>query len=111
MFTRTISALAAAALTVGTLALSTPVRAEPADYQVSVRIGDLDLSTARGAATLDRRVRAAARQICGWVPVSNLNMQRQVSDCQESVVAGARQEIEIALNSSRPRQSSALASR
>ena len=111
MFTRTISALAAMALTAGTLALSTPVKAAEADYQVSVRIGDLDLSSASGAATLDRRVRAAARQICGWVPVADLNMQRQVSDCQESVVAGARQEIEIALNSPRPQQRIALASR
>ncbi len=111
MFTRTISALAAMALTAGTLALSTPVKAAPADDQVSVRIGDLDLSSAEGAATLDRRVRAAARQICGWMPASGLNMQRQVSECQESVVAGARQEIEIALNSSRPQQRIALASR
>ena len=111
MFTRTFSALAAVAFTAGTLALSTPVRAADADYQVSVRIGDLDLSSAAGAATLDRRVRAAARQICGWVPVSNLNMQRQVSDCQESVVSSAKQEIEFALNSSRPRERIALASR
>ena len=111
MLTRTFSALAAAALTVGTLALSTPVKAAPAEDQISVRIGDLDLSSARGAATLDRRVRAAARQICGWVPVSDLNMQAQVSECQDSVVASARQEIEIALNASRPQQRIALASR
>jgi len=111
MLTRTFSALAAIAFTAGTLALSTPVRAAPAEDQVSITIGDIDLSTARGAATLDRRVRAAARQICGWVPASGLNMQRQVSDCQESVAAGARQEIEIALNSSRPQQRISLNSR
>ncbi len=111
MFTRTISALAAVAFTAGTLALSTPVRAAPAEDQISVRIGDLDLSSASGAATLDRRIRAAARQICGWVPASDLNMQRQVSNCQESVVTGAKQEIEFALNSPRPQQRIALNSR
>jgi UrcA family protein len=111
MFTRTLSALAALALTAGTLALSTPIHAAPADEQVNVRIGDLDLSSAAGAAALDRRVRVAARQICGWVPATNLNLQRQVSDCQDSVVAGARGEIEIALASARPRQRIALNSR
>lgn len=111
MFTRTISALAALAFTVGTLALSTPVRAAPAEDQVSVRIGDLDLSSARGAATFDRRVRAAARQICGWIPVVDLDMRSQVAECQESVVAGARQEIEVAQSSPRPQQRIALAGR
>lgn len=111
MFTRTISALAAMAFTAGTLALSTPVRAAPAEEQVSVWIGDLDLSSAHGAATFDRRVRSAARQICGSVPVLDLNMREQVSDCQDSVVASARQEIEIALNSPRPVQRIALNSR
>jgi UrcA family protein len=111
MFTRTFSALAAAALTIGTLALSTPVRAAPAEDQVTVRIGDLDLSSARGAATFDRRVRSAAREICGWATPVDLNMQGQISECQTSVVASARQEIEIALNSGRPRQQIALAAR
>jgi hypothetical protein len=38
-------------------------------------------------------------------------MQRQVSNCQESVVTGAKQEIEFALNSPRPQQRIALNSR
>lgn len=111
MFTRTISALAAMAFTAGTLALSTPVRAAPAEEQVSVRVGDLDLSSAQGAATFDRRVRSAAREICGSVPALDFNLRDQVSECQESVVTSARQEIEIAANSSRPVQRIALNSR
>src|SRR5688572_9869334 len=73
MFTRTLSALAAAGLTILTVAAATPLHAQPIDDQVQVRISDLDLSSADGAAIFDRRVRAAARQICGWMPATGLN--------------------------------------
>ena len=96
MFTRTLSALAAAGLTAITLAAATPLRAQPIDDQVQIRIADLDLSSADGAATFDRRVRAAGRQICGWMPASNLNLQRQVADCQAEVAASAKQELALA---------------
>jgi UrcA family protein len=62
MFTRTLSALAAAGLTVITLLAATPLHALTIDEQVQVRIADLDLSSADGAAAFDRRVRAAGRQ-------------------------------------------------
>lgn len=96
MFTRTLSALAAAGLTAITLAAATPLHAQAIDDQVSVKIADLDLSSADGAATFDRRVRAAARQICGWMPTTNLNLQRQVADCQAEVAASAKQELALA---------------
>ena len=93
MFARTISAFAAAGLTVATLALATPLRAAPADEEaVTVTIGDLDLASADGAARFDRRLRAAARSICGTMP-AGLDMQKQVADCQEEVIAGARTEL------------------
>jgi UrcA family protein len=93
MFTRTLSALAAAGLTVATLALATPLHAAPADEEVvTVTIGDLDLASADGAARFDRRVRAAARSICGTMP-ADLNMQKQVADCQDEVIADARTEL------------------
>ena len=97
MYTRTVSAIAALALTAGTLALSTPVHAAPAEEQVAVKTGDLDLSSAEGVARLDRRVRAAAREICGVVPVTDLNMQRQVADCQQAVLDNARDDVALAL--------------
>jgi len=112
MFTRTISALAAAGLTFVTLALATPLRAAPiGEATVEVKIGDLDLATASGAATLDRRIRAAARTICGSMPPRSLDMQRQVALCQDEVVAGARAEVETALAAARPAQGPALAAR
>lgn len=99
MYIRTVSALAALALTAGTLALSTPVHAAPAEEQeqVKVKTGDLDLTSASGVARLDRRVRAAARQICGTVPATDLNMQRQVAGCQQAVLDNAREDVALAL--------------
>ena len=93
MFARTLSAFAAAGLTVATLAFATPLRAAPADEDVvTVAIGDLDLSTAEGATRFDRRVRRAARSICGDLP-AGLDMQQQVADCREEVLSSARTEL------------------
>jgi UrcA family protein len=108
MYTRTFAALAALALTAGTLAISTPVRAAPADDQVQVRIGDLDPSDSRDAATLDRRIRSAARQICGWESPLDLRLQRQVAECQSEVTESARSDARIALAAGRPQQRIAL---
>ena len=112
MLTRTLSALAAVGLTFATLALATPLEAAPpGEDMVQVKTGDLDLTTARGVATLDRRVRAAAREICGSVPIINLNMQRQVADCQDSVIASARADVEFAVAAARSGRSLALRDR
>ena len=101
MFTRSLSAVAAAGLTVATLAFATPIRAAPADEEVvTVTIGDIDLASADGAARFDRRVRAAARSICGTMP-ADLNMRRQVADCQDEVTSSARTELARASTASR----------
>ena len=93
MFNKTVSAVAAALLATGTVALSTPALAAELDEDsVSVRVGDLDLGTAKGAARLDRRIRAAAREIFGHVPAQDLAMQAMVESCQARVVAGAAAE-------------------
>lgn len=109
MIARTLSAIAAAGLTVATLAVATPIHAAPADEDVViVAIGDLDLSSADGAARFDRRVRAAARSICGTMP-ADLNMQRQVADCQDEVSTSAR--TVLAARSTGARQALAFARR
>ena len=110
MFARTLSALAAAGLTVATLAFATPIHAAPADEDVvTVSIGDLDLSTADGAARFDRRITAAARSICGTMP-ADLNMQKQVADCQDEVSSSARTAL-AARSSTGSRQALAFARR
>jgi UrcA family protein len=96
MFNRSLSALAAAALTAGTVALATPVHAAPAEDSVTVSIGDLDMSNPSDQARFDRRVRGAARQICGSQQLQPIQMARQVSSCQAEVVANAKADVEIA---------------
>ena len=94
MFNKTVSAVAAALLATGTVALSTPAfAAELDEVSVPVRVGDLDLGTAEGAARLDRRIRAAAREICGHAPAQDLVMQKVVGSCQARVVADAAAEV------------------
>ena len=97
MMTRTLSAVAALALTAGTLALSTPAHAASGEVGVTVRYGDLDLGSAAGKARFDRRVRNAARAICGSTLRQPLNMQTQIAACQEEVIAGAQADLETAL--------------
>ena len=93
MFARTLSAFAAAGLTVATLAFATPLRAAPADEDVvTVAIDDLDLSSADGTARFERRVRAAARSICGTI-TGELDMQKQIADCRAEVSESARTEL------------------
>lgn len=98
MFNRTFSALAAAVLTVGTVAVSSaPADAAELDQaSVTVQVGDLDLTSAAGAARLDRRVRYAARQICGPVPVLGLRMKAAVVACHQDVLANARADVQLA---------------
>ena len=64
MYSRTLSALAGLACAAGMLALSTPVLA--AEYpSATIQVGDLDLNSREGMATFERRIRTAAREICG----------------------------------------------
>ncbi|MGH6787703.1 MAG: UrcA family protein, partial [Novosphingobium sp.] len=54
--------ISAAALGLG-LVLAVPAQAQPSSVQV--RYGDLDLRHDAGVATLDRRIDAAVRSVCG----------------------------------------------
>ena len=58
---KTTLALAVAGATL----IAAPVMAEEQRRTVGVDYGDLDLSTAEGAAELDRRIDRAAREACG----------------------------------------------
>lgn len=58
------STLAAAA--VGLMLAATPATAGSEDgHKLTVKYRDLDLSTAEGQKTLDRRIDQAAREVCG----------------------------------------------
>ena len=95
MFTRTLSALAAVALTGATLAVSTSASAQTGD-SVAVRTGDLDLATSAGSDRFERRVRTAARAVCGDLS-ADVRANQVVAACQADAMAGARAEAEVAL--------------
>ena len=97
MFTRTLSALAAVALTGATVAISSPAAAQSTD-QVSafVKTGDLDLSTAAGAERFEIRLRNAAEEVCGEA-TRDLRLNAQVKACTARITSRAKAEVEVAI--------------
>lgn len=88
---RFVAATAAVAASLVTLAIGTaPARAETVN--VAVRYADLDLSTARGTATLNRRIALAADTICG--PSSRVN-HFEIAQCRRTVIASAQQDVRL----------------
>ena len=103
MFKRPLAALAAAAVTAGAIALTTPVHAaQPTEDSVAGRYAALDLSTAAGSARFERRVRDAARSLCGTAQLQPINMARQVSACHRTAVANAKADAQVAMKDGGP---------
>jgi UrcA family protein len=85
--------LAALVLAAGTFA----VPAVAADTQsATVRIDDLDLTSKAGLTHLQRRLRAAADDICGEVPVLPLQRKRITRACHNEVLASSREQVALA---------------
>jgi UrcA family protein len=101
MFTRTLSALAATALTVGVVLFSSaPAEAAQAGEEqrsVIVPIGDLDLSSERGQAGLDRRIRMAARSVCDTPEERSVGQRARDADCRSQAIAGAKADVRLVL--------------
>lgn len=57
--------------------------------RVVVPYGDLDLETERGAAALQRRLVAAARQVCGSPDPRDLSRHQKARDCMDAAMARA----------------------
>ncbi|WOK35837.1 UrcA family protein [Sphingomonas sp. C3-2] len=53
----------------------------------TVHYADLDLSTAKGRATLDRRLEMAVADACGMASSSDLAAQNKVHQCQTETLA------------------------
>ncbi len=90
---RIAAAILALASAGATLTASTVTAFAEESRQLVVRYSDLDLAAPAGRATLDGRVRAAARKVCGSRPRVQLEEIRQVRDCQSHVMAQARNQI------------------
>lgn len=83
-------------LAAAALALSAPAYAADNDLGTSVVYGDLDLASAKGSAKLERRVRLAAAQACGLIPVINLNAREHAMACHSDFIAEANSKLQPA---------------
>src|SRR4051812_27365451 len=93
MFARTLSAFAAAALTLTAAAAATVASAEEMDTQsVVVRVDDLNLGNQAGLARLDNRLKVAARGVCDS-GARDLKSLRLDAECRAKALAGARTEV------------------
>ena len=70
-----------------------PTAQSSVTMQTTVRFGDLDLSTAKGRAMLDRRVRFAASDVCDGKNVTNERTPFTYLDCYTVAVQDAKQQL------------------
>jgi|GEM_PF-1386741 len=108
-------ALAAAAIASAAIAIASP--AAPASAQVAIQepiavsVADLDLSTARGRATLDLRLLRAARTACGTPSPADPHGQATLEACVSEARAAADAQIESAIALARRQAPPVLATR
>ncbi|MFL6844485.1 MAG: UrcA family protein [Allosphingosinicella sp.] len=91
MSQRTLSALVAAAVTAGVVALTAPAaHAAPAEDSVSVSLAGLDAADPSDAARIALRIRGAAREYCGSNLIQPARLRASAAACERSVVANAQ---------------------
>ena len=93
---RTFSALAAAALTIGAFALTAPAHAAPADDGVTITLDGLNPADPADAERIARRIRNAARDLCGSQAIQPVNMMQKAAACEKAAVADAQTAVELA---------------
>ena len=91
-----ITLAVAAALLPAIPALAQP-EADADTYVVSVPYGDLNLASAAGARTLDNRLKAVAKRLCGVEQAPGLVEMTRVHGCREDVLGSAQSQISQAL--------------
>ena len=69
-----------------------PAFAEAPAAATTVQTADLDLSSAKGQRSLDRRLQQAASEVCGVASPSNLEGQNDVRKCRKDTVASLKAE-------------------
>lgn len=81
------------------LSLAAPLQAEGFDtnsgtvaVSVTVPFEDLDLTSEAGAATLNARIAAAVKKVCG-APESGLELHFSSRDCRKQALGGAMEQL------------------
>ena len=93
---RTLSALAAAALTVGAFALTAPAHAASPDDGVAVSLDGLNPADPADAERIGRRIRSAARGLCGTQLIQPIRLREKALACEKAAVADAQNAVELA---------------
>lgn len=88
-------ALAAAVATAGTVAF--PAYAQDVTSSTQVRYGDLDLTSADGAAQLKSRVKWAADLVCGTNGQISPSEYSAARKCVKTAIAKAQPQVQLAL--------------
>jgi UrcA family protein len=89
MFAKSAIVAVTALAALGLFTASAPAQTAGADgdtVQVTVKYGDLDLSSPAGASEMLRRIHTAATRICGPAPSDRLSFQRQYDECVRETV-------------------------
>ena len=97
------------------LASNAPALASPQEVQFEtrhVRYGDLDLSSDKGRATLERRVAIAVREVCGYATdFHDIAEERRIHRCRNETGAKAREQVASAVTKYNNRNQLALSTR
>jgi UrcA family protein len=93
---RSLAALAALAMTAGTLAFATPALAARGDEAVTVTLDGLNPADPADADRIERRIRNAARGLCESQAVQPLRLMQQAAACEKAMVAQAQTAVELA---------------
>jgi UrcA family protein len=92
-----LSAFGALAATAVTLAAATPARAQEEAHGAAVSLAGLDLAGPADSVRLDRRLRAAAKQVCGLDEGIDYRARRQAKACEKDALVRARADVRLAL--------------
>ena len=93
---RTLSALAALAMTAGTVAFAVPAHAATPEDEVTISLDGLNPADPADSDGIERRIRNAARDLCGSHSIQPTRLMRKAADCEKAIVAEAQTAVELA---------------
>ena len=97
MLKQIVPVLGALAATAATLAFATPAAAQNEGRSVTVSIAGLDPSSASDVARLDRRLRAAAPEVCGPAQPRDGRLRELPAACEKVALSRANADVQVAL--------------
>jgi UrcA family protein len=94
-----IKTLVSVALAAAALAATPAAAQETVSSQTLVAYGDLNIGSSAGRATLDGRIRAAARVVCGVAQAPGIAEYNTLKACRQSAISAANAQVEQVLAS------------